>query len=333
MKEALLIQSTMNFLSQLTGCFSSPADGNPTVAIVEAAYAHHKLNFRYINTEVQPRDLAAAVEGARAMNWTGFHLSAPHKVEVIKHLDGLGESAKLMGAVNCAVLRDSKLIGENTDGKGFVESLQEVSDPVGKVVTVQDLVLKQVKPDSKEAGAFEDINDPNLLGGTLKVGVLGGQTMLRNYIGEPEQKSVANPGESEVTIMLKGVNAQQRYLQRERVVSIWRTFSTKGGNTIQKSLSKRARILEVIQSNSVADVAQNNGEGSATVTLAVSPGDATKINPYVNTSEISLQDGPDVEPPPSQVGLIELWEGIEPNPMEINGQVEDSFSSPAATNT
>lgn len=135
-QEALLIQSTMNFLSQLTGCFSTPADGNPTVAIVEAAYAHHKLNFRYINTEVQPRDLPAAVEGARAMNWAGFHLSAPHKVEVIKHLDGLGESAKLMGAVNCAVLRDGKLIGENTDGKGFLESLQEVSDPVGKVVTI-----------------------------------------------------------------------------------------------------------------------------------------------------------------------------------------------------
>ena len=126
----------MNFLSQLTGCFSTPADGNPTVAIVEAAYAHHKLNFRYINTEVQPKDLAAAVEGARAMNWAGFHLSAPHKVEVIKHLDGLGESAKLMGAVNCAVLRDGKLIGENTDGKGFLESLQEVSDPAGKVVTI-----------------------------------------------------------------------------------------------------------------------------------------------------------------------------------------------------
>jgi len=126
----------MNFLSQLTGCFSTPADGNPTVAIVEAAYAHHKLNFRYINTEVQPKDLSAAVEGARAMNWAGFHLSAPHKVEVIKHLDGLEESAKLMGAVNCAVLRDGKLIGENTDGKGFLESLQEVSDPVGKVVTI-----------------------------------------------------------------------------------------------------------------------------------------------------------------------------------------------------
>jgi len=126
----------MNFLSQLTGCLSAPADGNPTVAIIEAAYAHHKLNFRYINTEVQPNDLADAVEGARAMNWAGFHLSAPHKVEVIKYLDGLGESAKVMGAVNCVVLRGSKLIGENTDGKGFLESLREVIDPAGKVVTI-----------------------------------------------------------------------------------------------------------------------------------------------------------------------------------------------------
>ena len=126
----------MNFLSQLTGCFSTPADGNPTVAIVEAAYAHHKLNYRYINTEVMPEDLATAIAGARAMNWVGFHLSAPHKVEVIKYLDGLGESAKLMGAVNCAVLRDEELIGENTDGKGFLESLREVTDPAGKVITV-----------------------------------------------------------------------------------------------------------------------------------------------------------------------------------------------------
>jgi shikimate dehydrogenase len=126
----------MNFLSQLTGCFSMPADGNPTVAIVEAAYVHHKLNYRYINAEVQPEDLKEAVMGARAMKWAGFHLSAPHKVEVIKYLDGVGESAKVMGAVNCAVMRDGKLIGENTDGKGFLESLREVIDPAGKVVTV-----------------------------------------------------------------------------------------------------------------------------------------------------------------------------------------------------
>lgn len=126
----------MNFLSQLTGCFSIPAEGNPTVAMVEAAYLHHKLNYRYINAEVEPENLGEAVAGARAMKWAGFHLSAPHKVEVIKFLDGLGESAKLMGAVNCVVMRGGKLIGENTDGKGFLESLKQVIDPAKKVVTV-----------------------------------------------------------------------------------------------------------------------------------------------------------------------------------------------------
>lgn len=126
----------MNFLSQLTGCFSTPADGNPTVAIVEAAYAHHKLNFRYINTEVQSKDLRKAIAGARAMNWAGFHLSSPHKVEIIKYLDELGQSAELMGAVNCVVNKNGKLIGENTDGKGFLQSLKEVVNPTGKTVTI-----------------------------------------------------------------------------------------------------------------------------------------------------------------------------------------------------
>ncbi len=126
----------MNFLSQLTGCFSTPAEGNPTVAIVEAAYAHHKLNFRYINTEVQSKDLREAIAGARAMNWAGFHLSSPHKVEIIKYLDELSQSAELMGAVNCVVNKNGKLIGENTDGKGFLQSLKEVVNPTGKTVTI-----------------------------------------------------------------------------------------------------------------------------------------------------------------------------------------------------
>lgn len=126
----------MNFLSQITGSFSTPSAGNPTVAIVEAAYKHHNLDFRYLNCEVLPKDLAAAVAGARAMNWAGFNCSLPHKVEVIKYLDGLGESASLMGAVNCVVRRDGKYIGENTDGKGFLTSLKTVVNPAGKSVAI-----------------------------------------------------------------------------------------------------------------------------------------------------------------------------------------------------
>ncbi len=124
------------FLSELTGSFSTPSAGNPTVAMVEAAYKHHKLNFRYINCEVMPKDLNNAVLGARAMNWAGFNLSIPHKVSVIQYLDGLGESAAIMGAVNCVVNRNGKLIGENTDGKGFLQAFKKVDNPKGKKIAI-----------------------------------------------------------------------------------------------------------------------------------------------------------------------------------------------------
>jgi shikimate dehydrogenase len=125
-----------NFLSALVGSFAIPAAENPTVAMIEAAFAHHGLDARYINCEVEPAALGAAARGARAMGWRGFNCSIPHKVAIIDHLDGLGESAATIGAVNCAVRRGDKLIGENTDGVGFMESLRTLVDPVGKSVVV-----------------------------------------------------------------------------------------------------------------------------------------------------------------------------------------------------
>ena len=126
----------LNFKQELTGCFGKPVSENPTQAMIEAAYRHHDLNWRYLTIEVDPADLSAAVEGAKAMGFVGFNCTIPHKVAVIQHLDGLGESASVMGAVNCVVRRDGKLIGENTDGKGFVESLKTLTDPAGKKVVI-----------------------------------------------------------------------------------------------------------------------------------------------------------------------------------------------------
>lgn len=128
--------SAPNFLSTLTGSFAMPAAENPTVAMVEAAYRHHRLDWRYINCEVAPRFLGDAVRGARAMGWAGFNCSIPHKVAVVEHLDGLGPSAEIIGAVNTVVRRGERYVGENTDGKGFVLALREVMDPRGKSVTI-----------------------------------------------------------------------------------------------------------------------------------------------------------------------------------------------------
>jgi shikimate dehydrogenase len=125
-----------NFLSQLTGSFGRAAAGNATVAMIEEAYRHHEMDWRYLNCEVSPERLGDAVRGARAMGWAGFNCSLPHKVAVIDHLDGLGDSASIMRAVNCAVRRGEHYIGENTDGKGFLMSLEGVVDPRAKKIVL-----------------------------------------------------------------------------------------------------------------------------------------------------------------------------------------------------
>ena len=126
----------LNFKQELTAAFGQPISENPTQVMIEAAYQHHNLDWRYLTIEVGPNDLEAAVRGAKVMGFQGFNCTIPHKVNVIQYLDGLGESASLMGAVNCVVRKDGKWIGENTDGKGFVSSLRELTEPQGKKVVI-----------------------------------------------------------------------------------------------------------------------------------------------------------------------------------------------------
>ena len=127
---------TDTFLADLTGSFATSAAANPTVQLMEAAYQEAGLNCRYINCEVPPERLADAIRGAIGMGWLGFNCSIPHKVAVTAHLDELAPSAAIIGAVNTVINREGTLIGENTDGQGFIASLRALVDPAGKDVAI-----------------------------------------------------------------------------------------------------------------------------------------------------------------------------------------------------
>jgi len=128
------MKKTLNFKQEITAVFGKPVAENPTQVMVEAAFRHHRLAWRYLTLEVDPARLADAVRGARALGFAGFNCTIPHKVAVIPLLDEIAESARLMGAVNCVVRRGDRFVGENTDGKGFLKSLTEIIDPRGKNV-------------------------------------------------------------------------------------------------------------------------------------------------------------------------------------------------------
>ncbi|MBH55905.1 MAG: shikimate dehydrogenase [Planctomycetaceae bacterium] len=113
-----------------------PVAGNPTQFMMERAFADCELDWRYLTLEVPAENLRDAMAGFRAMGLRGGNFTIPHKVEVIQYLDNLSEAAERMGAVNCVNVVDGKLIGENTDGKGFVQSLKTLVEPAGQKVVI-----------------------------------------------------------------------------------------------------------------------------------------------------------------------------------------------------
>jgi shikimate dehydrogenase len=111
--------------AELVGAFGDPIDENPTGIMQEAGFAARGLDFRYLSIKVKAGELAAALHGLRAMNFRGINCTIPHKVEVLKYLDAVAPDAKLIGAVNTLVNDGGKLTGHNTDGKGFLRSVQD----------------------------------------------------------------------------------------------------------------------------------------------------------------------------------------------------------------
>lgn len=98
-----------------------------------AAFAALGLNWRYLAFEVHPRDLRAAIEGARRMGFAGLNLTVPHKLPAVKLMDVLDKSARKWGAVNTIRFESAgrggrakvRAVGFNTDADAIAVALRE----------------------------------------------------------------------------------------------------------------------------------------------------------------------------------------------------------------
>jgi shikimate dehydrogenase len=127
-----------NYKFDLVGVLGFPVTENPTCVMQEAAFAALGLQWRYLTIEVKPEALPDAIRGVRAMGMMGVNLTIPHKVAVMPLLDEISKDAGIIGAVNTVRRVGDKLIGENTDGKGFLRGVREEAriEPRGKNVLV-----------------------------------------------------------------------------------------------------------------------------------------------------------------------------------------------------
>ncbi|HKA52169.1 MAG TPA: shikimate dehydrogenase [Candidatus Binatia bacterium] len=111
--------------TRVVGIFGDPIAHTRSPAMHNAAFRARGLPYVYVPFLVRPVDLAKAVHSIRALNLGGVNVTVPHKERIVRHLDVLSAEAELCGAVNTVVNRDGTLFGDNTDGRGFLVSLQE----------------------------------------------------------------------------------------------------------------------------------------------------------------------------------------------------------------
>jgi len=152
-----------------------PVGGNPVQYVVEKAFAQKNLDWRFLSLEVAPEGLADAVRGMRAMGFRGGAIADPHQRTVLPLLDSLTDAATLLGRVNHIVGEESRLRGDNTEGRGLVESLRRATDLAGKRCLVLDAgeLAQAVTVELASAGAAEiRIADPSAERAAAAAGLL-----------------------------------------------------------------------------------------------------------------------------------------------------------------
>ena len=112
--------------TRVVGVFGFPVEHSLSPAMHNAAFAALRLSFIYVPFPVSPDALGSAIRSLPALGIVGVNLTIPHKENVLPFLDAITDEAREVGAVNTVHCVEGRLLGDNTDGRGFYEPLHEL---------------------------------------------------------------------------------------------------------------------------------------------------------------------------------------------------------------
>jgi shikimate dehydrogenase len=113
--------------TKLFGVIADPIKHSISPTIHNAAFSALDIDAVYLAFEVNPSEFDKAIQSFKTFEMGGANLSMPFKQVAMDYMDELTPSAKLIGAMNTIIPQDGKLIGHNTDGIGFMRSLDDLN--------------------------------------------------------------------------------------------------------------------------------------------------------------------------------------------------------------
>jgi shikimate dehydrogenase len=124
--------------TQLAAVIGRPIRHSLSPVILNAAFAACQLDWAFVAFEVAEGEVPRALEGVAALGIRGLSVTMPHKEAVFAALERVSDDAQALRAVNCVVNDGGVLVGESTDGPGFLDALAADTgfDPAGKRAVV-----------------------------------------------------------------------------------------------------------------------------------------------------------------------------------------------------
>ena len=102
-----------------------PIDHSLSPNIHSAAFRELNLDCSYIAYRIPKGELEEGIEGLKKIRISGFNVTIPHKIEMMKYLEKIDESCSVIGAVNTVTNNDGILKGYNTDMDGFLDPFKK----------------------------------------------------------------------------------------------------------------------------------------------------------------------------------------------------------------
>ena len=112
-------------MSKSFAVIGDPIDHSLSPNIHSAAFRELGMDSSYIAYRIPKGELEIGIQGLKKIKITGFNVTVPHKIEMMKYLDKIDESCSLTGAVNTVSNNDGILKGYNTDMDGFLEPFKK----------------------------------------------------------------------------------------------------------------------------------------------------------------------------------------------------------------
>ena len=112
-------------MSNTYAVIGDPIDHSLSPNIHNAAFRQLGLDHTYIAYRIPAGELSAGIGALKKIKISGFNVTIPHKIEMMKFLDEMDTTCKVIGAVNTVLNEDGKLKGYNTDMIGFLDPIKK----------------------------------------------------------------------------------------------------------------------------------------------------------------------------------------------------------------